>query len=209
MATTAQQVIDTAQLVLVDETATHWLETELLAWVNDGVRAIVNVRPDATAVTDNFTLAAGTRQALPAAASALIDVPRNVNGRAIRQTKAALLDAQRPTWHQDTAGATRNYCYDPRTPRIFYVWPPAEAGAQVELKYRATPTAVAVGDPIPLGDEYVPALLDYVLYRAFSKDAEVSANAARAQAHRQAFDAAIGAKTAADGAIAPSEAAEA
>lgn len=209
MATTAQKVIDTAQLVLVDETAEHWPETELLAWVNDGVVAIANARPDATNVTAAFTCASGTQQSLPAGASALLDVPRNVGGRAVRQTKAALLDAQRPNWHQDTAGVTRNYCYDPRTPRIFYVYPPAETGAQLEIKYKAAPAAVGAGANLPVGDEYVPALIDYVLYRAFSKEAEVSANPARAALHKQAFDAALGVKTAADASNAPSEVVEA
>lgn len=209
MATTAQAVIDKAQIVLVDETAVRWPETELLGWLNEGVQVISTLRPDSTNVVGNITLVAGTKQALPTGATALLDIPRNVDGRAVRQTRMALLDAQRPTWHTDTAGATRNYAYDPRTPRVFYVYPPAEAGAQVEAKYQVATTAVAAGTNVPLGDEFVPALLDYVLYRAFSKDAEYSGTGARAAAHRQAFDAAIGTKTAVDAAVSPNEAAEA
>lgn len=209
MATTAQAVIDSAQIVLVDETAVHWPETELLGWLNEGVQVIGTLRPDATNVVGNITLAAGTKQALPTGAKALLDIPRNVGGRAVRQTRMALLDAQRPTWHTDTAGPTRNYAYDPRTPRTFYVYPPAEAGAQVEIKYQAATAPVTAGQNVPLGDEFVPALLDYVLYRAFSKDAEYNGTGARAAAHRQAFDAAVGAKTAVDAAVSPNEAAEA
>ncbi len=209
MATTAQQVIDLAQIVLVDATAAHWPETELLEWVNAGVRAVVAVRADASNVTDDLTLVAGTKQTLPAGARALLDITRNTGGRAVRQTKMALLDAQRPTWHTDTAGPTRNYCYDPRTPRIFYVYPPAVADAQVEAKYDAVPVAVTAGQNLPIGDEYVNVVLDYVLYRAFSKDAEVAGTGALADRHKQAFDAGLGVMTAADAASRPTETAEA
>lgn len=52
--------------------------------------------------------------------------------------------------------------------------------------------------PIKLDDIYANAILDYVLYRAYSKDAEYAANASRAALHYQAFTAALGAKTQVD-----------
>ena len=46
-------------------------------------------------------------------------------------------------------------------------------------------------------------ILDWVLYRAYSKDAEYGANEARAAASYQAFNSALGAKTQVDAAVAP------
>lgn len=205
MATTAQTVINSAQQILVDDNV-RWLETELLDWINAGVRAIADARPDATIVVANLTLVAGTKQTLPADAVSLVDVVRNVSGRAVRPASMSLMDAQRPDWHTETAGATRNYFYDRRTPRTFFVYPPAAASAQVEIKYHANPALLTVATQnIPIGDEYVNALLDYVLYRAFSKDAEYTATNARAVAHKTAFDNALGTKTAGDSAVAPKE----
>ena len=44
---------------------------------------------------------------------------------------------------------------------------------------------------ISVVDTYANALMDYILYRAFSKDAEFAANAARATAHYGAFSSAM------------------
>ncbi|MCK7581011.1 MAG: hypothetical protein MZV65_38935 [Chromatiales bacterium] len=52
--------------------------------------------------------------------------------------------------------------------------------------------------PIKLDDIYANAILDYVLYRAYSKDAEYAANAQRAALHYQAFTNALGVKTQVD-----------
>lgn len=203
-----QAIIDQAQIVLVDEGATRWSETELLGWANAAVREIATIRPDSTNVLAAFTCAAGTQQTLPTGATMLLDVPRNVDGRAIRQVRMALLDAQRPTWHTDTAGTPKNYCYDPRTPRVFWLYPPPAADAQVEIKYQTSPAAVAIGANLPIGDEYVNAVLDYILYMAFLKDADYNPTNARALHHKAAFDARIGAKTQADAAQSPREVAE-
>jgi hypothetical protein len=45
---------------------------------------------------------------------------------------------------------------------------------------------------------FAGALMDYVLYRAYSKDGEVPNSAARAVAHYQAFEAALGMTAQAD-----------
>lgn len=200
---TAQTIITQAQYVLVD-TGTRWTSAELLEWVNAGVRAIAEHRPDATNLVAVLTLVAGTKQSLPTGGLALLDVMRNVGGRAIRQTSMGTLDAVAPDWHTATAAATENYCYDPRTPRVFWVYPPAVADAQVEAKYQAAPSAMtATTDTVPLNDMYLNALLDYTLYRAFTKDAEFNATADRAKMHLAAFEQATGAKVQADAASAP------
>ncbi len=210
MAITAQQLITDARYALADTGATRWTNGELLAWLNAAVSEIASARPDATVVTDDITLVAGTRQDLPAGATALVDIPRNTGGRAVRKTSAALLDAQRPNWHADTAAATRNYVYDPRTPRLFYVWPPAEAGAEVEAKYQIAPTVMTnVSDTIPIDDSYRQLMLDGVLWRAYAKDAEYAGSASLAGVHKAAYESGLGRKVSADAASAPREAAEA
>jgi hypothetical protein len=89
-----------------------------------------------------------------------------------------------------------SYSYDPRNPLQFYVYPPNLGTGFVELSYSAVPAAVATaGDNITINDLYAYCLVDYMLYRAFSMDAEHAANAARAVAHYQAFLSALGAST--------------
>ena len=59
---------------------------------------------------------------------------------------------------------------------------------------------------IKLDDIYLTPITDWILYRAYSKDAEYGANEARAVAAYQSFTASIGAKTQTDAAVAPSPA---
>jgi len=203
---TAQSIINKAEIVLQDTTNIRWPEAELLTWLNDGQREVAAMRPDVTNVTASVALVAGTRQMLPAAGAALIAVRRNMGangttpGDAVRKVPIDLLDSQRPGWHTETASASvKHYCYDPRTPRIFYVYPPAVAATQVEIVYDAPPSDVAtLAGVISLDDEYANMLLEYILFRAYSKDHEAIGNAERALAHRQMFDSMLSAKNTAD-----------
>ena len=62
-------------------------------------------------------------------------------------------------------------------------------------------TAVAGNISIP--DIYANALLDYILYRAYSKDSEYAGNAQRAQSHYGAFVNTMGVEIKATVAAAP------
>jgi ABC-type proline/glycine betaine transport system substrate-binding protein len=121
-------------------------------------------------------------------------------GAAIRKVPMSLLDAQRPNWHADPQSATiKEFMYDSRTPLVFYVYPPATANTQVELVYAKPPTNVAAAaNVINIDDGYANALLDYMLYRAYSKDTEDSNNEARAAAAYAAFKEGLGFKAQSD-----------
>ncbi len=204
----ASQLMDRAELILQDSTNIRWGRTELLGWLNDGQRAICEVRIDAYTKTSVVTLASGTKQALPSDGHALISVLRNMGtdgatpGKAVRKVPQALLDAATPDWHSATSNAvTLHYAYDPMSPRQFFVYPPAPGNSEVEIVYAASPPDVAAeGSAITLDDIYSNALVDYILYRAYSKDFELSGNDSRAAGHYDKFRTALGAKSAADAA---------
>lgn len=204
----ASAILDKAEVLLQDTTNVRWTSAELLGWLNDGQREIVSVRPDANPTVANITLVTGTKQSLPSTAYQLLDIVRNMGsggttpGRAVRKVPQELLDSQVPEWHAAAANAvTLHYTYDPRTPRTFYVYPPAVAGQQLESKYSTAPTDVAaVGNAITIDDIYHNALLDYVMYRAYLKDFELTGNDTRAKAYRDRFEATLGLKAKADAA---------
>lgn len=205
MALTAQSVIRRVVETLQDPTSVRWSAGELVRYLNDGQREIATTRPDSTAVTASMTLAAGAKQALPAAGAKLIKVVRNTSGtkRAVRQTNRNILDAQLPSWYNQT-GVTEivHYMYEAQEPRVFYVYPPAaSSGASIELVYSAYPADITepgsnttytdVTGNISVADQFANALADYVLYRAFAKDSEYASNATRAQAHYAVFQSAL------------------
>lgn len=209
---TAQSIIDKVEIVLQDVANVRWEASELLGWLNDGQREVCNVRRDACSKLQSVALVAGTKQALPNDGVLLLDVKRNSGadgatyGLPVRRTQMDLLDAFEPTWHTArAASAIKHFMYDQRTPLTYYVYPPAAAGTQVEISYAAVPANVpALGAVISISDDYANALMDYILFRGFSKDHEDENAMARATAHRQLFDSAIGNKTTSDaGAASP------
>lgn len=216
-------IVKRAQTILQDTTAVRWPLAELQNWLNDSYKEIVMLRPDANANSATVTLTAGARQKCHDTASVnlpnllrVLDVVRNMHAssdkRAIRRTDRKILDDQRPTWYTDTASySIQHYIYDDRNPHEFMVYPPAQNGATVEIVYSSVPTAHALSDSeltnstatIHVDDIYANAIVDYILYRAYSKDAEYAANGARAQSHYAAFSGALGAKTTADTTVSP------
>jgi len=164
------RVIDTMQ----DNTSVRWPVAELVRYLNDGQREVVLYRPDSMVTDATVTLVAGAKQALPSNGSKLIDVIRNTSGnkRSVRMTNRNILDTQSPNWYNLT-GVTEvlHYMYDPRDPKVFYVYPPAAStGASVELVYSAYPTDItepsdgalytAVTGNISLPDIYGNVLAD-------------------------------------------------
>jgi len=202
----AQSIVRRVVETLQDNTSVRWPVNELVRYLNDGQREIVLYRPDAMVTNAAVTLVAGSKQALPANGTKLIEIVRNTGGtrRSVRLVNREILDSQAPNWHNIT-GATEilHFMYDPRDPKVFYVYPPAAAsGASLDVVYAAMPTDVtepadgalytAVTGNISVPDIYGNVIQDYVLYRAYSKDSEYAGNAARAQAHYGAFANALG-----------------
>lgn len=189
MSLTAQNIIDRASMIIQDLTNVRWPVTELTNWLNDCRRELAVVRPDIFSTMTTVALASGAKQALPAGGLRLMDVPRNTNGSAITVTNRGFLDQQNPTWHQMTASTTiKHFMIDERNPSIFWVYPPATSSASVEIVYQSAPTDYSTSSTLSSYEElYGGAMVDYICYRAFSKDAEYAGNAERAVAHYTQF----------------------
>lgn len=216
--TTVGTVIRNTKLVLQEVTAagTRWTNEELIGWLNEAYQAIVQIKPDASAINTSVELVEGTRQEIPSDGMRLIDVVRNTavasQKMGIMVTTRRSLDTTRRSWHGDDPSVdVEQYMFDDQDPTRFYVYPPAATGAEVELIYSSTPSPhdVALGltgleaETIRLNDSYAPVITDYILYRAYSKDAEHAANLNRAQMHMQAYMGSLGQKVEVARAISP------
>jgi hypothetical protein len=208
---------------VLQDTNIRWPRTELQNWMNESYLAITLARPDANAKTGSFTCATGTRQVLTAefpSGLRLLDVTRNLASdsgyKVIRLVARSVLDDQRPAWHAETGTtAIQHYTFDPRQPKEFFVYQPATTSAEVEVVYTDSPGAHVQTesqlDPtgndattILLDDIYMSPMIDWILYRAYSKDAEYGANEQRAQAAYNAFNSALNMKNQVDAAVSPS-----
>lgn len=225
------KVIDVIRRVedVLQDSNIRWPRTELQNWMNESYLAITLARPDANAKSGTFTCSAGTRQVLTKAtadggypsALRLLDVTRNMAStssyRVIRLVSRSVLDDQRPGWHAETGTVNiQHFTFDPRQPKEFFVYPPATTAAEVEVVYTDSPGSHTLSesdlDPegsntevIKLDDIYTSPIIDWILYRAYSKDAEYGANEARAQASYAAFNAAISTKNQVDAAVSPAQ----
>ncbi|UKA12930.1 DUF6682 family protein [Photobacterium damselae] len=207
--TTVKNILDSVALILEDPAGDVWSKTELTAWLNDAVLAVVNRRPELAAKYSVFTTVNGARQTLPQDGFRLIRVEHNdFSYSAINEIPMSLIDRQIPQWRMPVnAVDIELYCYDLTDPLTFYVYPAPTKGLSIWITYAAKPTElVNDADLIPLTDDFKNAVIDWVLYRCYSKD-DQSANAQRATMHLQAFENGIGKKTQIDASIVPDMAA--
>ncbi len=200
-------IIKRVNTLLVDSTFTRWTKQELLDYYNDATKAIVLVRPSAHTKNVQFNCAAGTKQSLPADALRLIEVLRNADGKVIRFVPRRALDDSYPDWHAGKDGTSvAAYTYDDRDPKNFYLYPGPAAAVKVDVIYSVAPQSKELVDVensqtpalADLDDIYINPLIDFMLYRCFSKDAEYAANGTRADRHYNAFLLQIDDKTKAD-----------
>lgn len=203
MSTTAQSVIRRAAERLQDPASVRWDVGMLTRFLNDGQMLIATDRPDSVMVIQAVSLVVGAKQTIPADAAQLSDVAGNtVSKVAVRKTESALLDAVEPAWQGRTGSLViKHFVYDLRYPRDYYVYPPALAGAQLDLVYPRYPVVInepaagltytAVTGNLTVADQWANALLDYVLSKAWSVDAEFGGNPVLADKHVAMFEAAL------------------
>lgn len=197
----ASDVTNRASRILFDITQVRWPVAELLDYTTDGERQIVLLRPDANPKNEAVRMVGGSKQTIPAGGVRLLRVVRNMGsngttpGRAIRPVSREALDTELPDWHfTNPALSIQHYHHDNVDPRTFYAYPPVTgtvgqaAALYAELVYSATPAVVtSAAQTLTLADHYLNPVLDWVLYRCYSKDASYAGNMQRAAVHLQNF----------------------
>lgn len=191
----ASALIAKARIVLQDSSSTRWTDAELLGWLNDGQREVVLIKRDAFTSSATKALIAGSKQTTPTDAVSLVDVTRNVSssgvptGNTVRLIEREFLDSRYPAWHSSSQkAAVIHYVFDQRNPKEFFVYPPNTGAGYVDIVYAKVPPEIAsVSGSISLDGIYANGLINYILYRAYSKDAEFAPNQQQSIAAYGAF----------------------
>lgn len=193
--------------VLKDPTNVRWSQAEKLRWISDAQRAIVNAIPSASAVNASLQLAAGAKQSIPATGVRFLHPIRNMGsngstpGQIIRMVPFDTMVENKPDWFTTTADvAIKAVIFKENNPKNFYTYPPVHAttAVYIEYVYSAAPAEItAVGNTLTVDDIYMPAVVDYVIYRAHSKESTYAVKGI-AERHLTAFMTAIGVRDAAD-----------
>lgn len=173
---TCQTLIDGVSATqLNDAEKITWSETLLTSALNQALAMLSLVRPDATSKVFEFACKKGTRQNLPDDGLRLLKVVRNLKldgaiGRAVRLVNISDLDSIAPNWHSDPeVDTTKEYMFDERSPKWFYVYPPAKAGLKLEIEYSAQPATITSLDQLlPVDMVYMQPLQEFILYKLLS-----------------------------------------
>lgn len=217
----AKDVMHSASVTLQDFGNVHWTAPELHTYLNDALREIVALKPNAKSGTVTLELATGTLQTLPDEYTVLSRVTRNLvlghdevggptGGKAIRTlARREIIDSQIPGWQAAAtlpfAAVVENVIHDMADPRSFYVVPGNDGTGKIEAMVGMVPPSVTAPvapnnlaienytQSVDFPDIYRNAIVDFILYRAFSKDSGVPNAANRASAHFTQFREAIAA----------------
>jgi len=224
MSISVQYIIDRARTILQDTNpvggGVRWKDSELIQWINDAQREIVVAKPSANPATEVLNLVAGSLQTLPAGSISLIKCIRNMNkgvtndlpGRSVYASDLDAFIAEYPNWHDATDEIYTNkdlsevsvYFYEDNSPRQFYVFPPNDGTGKLEVIYSKNPTDIStVSDNLTINDIYANQVVDYVLFRAYMKDAGNAETSARAQRHYQLFRESLGLRAQAQLTVSP------
>lgn len=118
-------------------------------------------------------------------------------GTPLRIVEKDVLDAFGAAWTLkegiDAANVYKSYAMDPLDPLAFWLFPLAIDGRDVIVTYAGVPVEVTdVDDELTLSDMYVANIVDYVVFRALSKDSRGAAPGV-AEKYRDRFLLALGA----------------
>ena len=211
--TTVKSIIDKAKLILQETTPNgiRWTNEELLGWLNEAYQKIIGFKPNANGINEELVCVAGSKQSLPANGVVLLDVVRNLAGTmgVVTPADRSTLDATRRGWHQETqVDAVDHFMFDDQDPKNFYVYPPATVSAKLEIIYAAVPaphpdSVLADTTTISLDDRYAPVLTDFILSRAYAKDADFASNSALSTKYENSALTALGIKVKSEAASSP------
>ena len=188
---------------LNDPDATTWSDTLMIIALNQALKTLALVRPDATAKIATITLKEGSRQFIPLDGVRLLSVVRNINsdntiGIAVRLVQREDMDSMSPDWQAANGTVVREYMFDSRSPKHFYIYPCVPVGKKLEIEYSSyaeTITTMNVNDPLPVDAVFAQPLQELMLYKLLSGD---SSNGNTGAAHLQTAMDLLGVKDKAD-----------
>lgn len=171
----ASAMITGVRAMVADPDADWFSDADWLRMLNQAERYILLLRPELHASREEFTVAEGIAQVLPAEATALLDIYTNVaSGRRARQCSRALLENLNDFWPAGTAAVdVKHWTADPRSKLRFDVFPPNDGTGEINILMGTVPAALtATSQAIHLNDTYETPLQYLMLAYAYAVNTE-------------------------------------
>lgn len=190
MAFTLQDAITRARYITndVDPARYRATDAELTLYASDGLAEIARLAPAFFQIYGELECVPGrcAQELTFDDATLLVNVTGVQGGAVVPEADIATLDRFRPAWRTDAAGPARNWMRNPFDGMKFWVYPQAPNGQVLDVLYVVAPRARAATDTISLPLTVLPAITDYIVARAESKDDEF-VNSQRAAQFLQTF----------------------
>ena len=197
MTVSVKHLLEQTATQLQDQNHERWPLSELLDYLNAGMREIIWLQPLAFRQWRILSLQQGPRQVFTDAFQ-ILDLTGNiqsgdyntgvVRGRALRRVSLDRLDLFSPNWLDSQAAVqAKEYALDTVDRQSFWVFPPNDGTGMIEARIIAKPQFLDEpanpDDPASydtmeanIEAEYAPALVYYMLSRAWAKDADFAGN---------------------------------
>lgn len=189
---TPRELIQTARHIVVDNDAVdlRQADTELLGYFNDGMKEASGLQPELfTSIGDFLCTPGAAEQAVTFLdAQEIVDVLCIHGGEALTRFDMKILDAYMPGWRNATPAAAKQWAPFDGSKLKFFIYPPAPMTSQtLDVQYVRNPVALGLDDQITeIPVSLIPAMVDYIIYRAESKDDE-HVLSQRAAMHYESF----------------------
>lgn len=196
---TIDQVVQRAAELLHDSTHDRWTMANLVDWCNAGIQEALVFRPTAYTEKLAIPLVEGAVQTLPSEHFQFMRPLYTTKADSTKGRTPALVDFVSlsmvdPSWMNGTPNEeVEQVAPDPASAHTFYTYPPQPAAttATLEAIVATQPAYVTPSDDFPLATVFEPAIVDFMLYRAYSMEAEFASEEGRAGMHYNAFKSAI------------------
>lgn len=174
--------------------------------LNEGIKAVVLIRPESSSVYYEHQVQDDTKQTLPSDCFRLLRVIRNINGttkgKSIRKMDLDRVSDRVVDWHfSDSASEALEYAYDNTIQNVFWVYPKLQdvTNRKIELVYQKNVQEVSsTSDAFPINDAYSVAVQEWMLYLLWGGEDEQSATYNKALKRYESFFNLLGIKKQAD-----------
>ncbi|WP_333613998.1 phage adaptor protein [Psychrobacter sp.] len=171
---------------LNDPDATTWSDATLIIALNEALRMLILFRPDASAKIATIDITEGSRQLIPENGVRLLRVVRNISalgesGRAVRLVQQEDMDSMSPDWHNAAGTIVKEYMFDSRSPKHFYIYPTVPTASKLEIEYSSYAdevTELTVNNPLPVSPIFAQPVQELMLYKLLSGDSSNGASGA-------------------------------
>ncbi len=192
---------------LHDVAGQTWPSSVMIPYLNLAIYEICNYKPEAYPVTKTVTLMGGPVQSLDDNAIELLDIICNMGtdgltpGPSVPVLKKEAVDTLVPDWQTYTPGSVVLFSMiDSRNPKYYYTVPPiAVTNPMPKLKLIQAEMPDKIVDPsdeYPLDASYVPAAVDYLIFRALAESTTIPGAMQKAGVFLNKFTSNLGIKTA-------------